>query len=404
MIKKRNQKGEGHWTKLDNGKYQWRKVVGKKLDGKDKVIVVTGTTKSECREKMKLKESEWNKTRKRSASFDGLTLEELCHNHLVYQMELNELKPKSIDRRETTIKKHIGAYTIGKIQVVSVTSKDIDDHVNYLIRNTALSVSSIEKVVDVIKAAYDWAMARGELYVNPVLSVKKSISKRLGKIDKKKNNGNGVKVLSQEEIRMFIEEAEQIDQKTGKFKHVNGIYGLFLLYTGMRCGEACSLKWKDYDEENNILTIDSSLFVTKDRSEKSQKKNIVLEGMTKNDKIRKIQLSAEAINVLNKIKIRTPFASKEDFILTTKNGTHQRPTNMIVTMNKIYKAANIEGVSGTHIFRRTFATMRYLEGWRLKEIAEYIGDLESTTQEYYISVHEKIKERDTTVSYIPFRN
>lgn len=47
---------------------------------------------------------------------------------------------------------------------------------------------------------------------------------------------------------------------------------------------------------------------------------------------------------------------------------------------------------GLHIFRRTFATRMYENGARVKEIAAYIGDLESTTEQYYIAVRKKIVE------------
>lgn len=47
---------------------------------------------------------------------------------------------------------------------------------------------------------------------------------------------------------------------------------------------------------------------------------------------------------------------------------------------------------GLHIFRRTFATRMYKNGARVKEIAAYIGDLESITERYYIAVCKKIVE------------
>ena len=51
------------------------------------------------------------------------------------------------------------------------------------------------------------------------------------------------------------------------------------------------------------------------------------------------------------------------------------------------KNAEIQGVKGgLHIFRKTFATRMYESGARVEEIAAYIGDLESTTQKYYIAI------------------
>lgn len=64
-------------------------------------------------------------------------------------------------------------------------------------------------------------------------------------------------------------------------------------------------------------------------------------------------------------------------------------------MVTIFKNAGLSDLSGgLHIFRRTFATRMYENGARVKEIAAYIGDLESTTERYYIAVRKKIMDGD----------
>lgn len=64
-------------------------------------------------------------------------------------------------------------------------------------------------------------------------------------------------------------------------------------------------------------------------------------------------------------------------------------------MVTIFKNAGLSDLSGgLHIFRRTFATRMYENGARVKEIAAYICDLESTTERYYIAVRKKIMDGD----------
>lgn len=59
-------------------------------------------------------------------------------------------------------------------------------------------------------------------------------------------------------------------------------------------------------------------------------------------------------------------------------------------MATIFHNAGLDGLSGgLHIFRRTFVARMYEKGMRTKEIAAYIGDLESTTEKYYIAVRKK---------------
>lgn len=71
------------------------------------------------------------------------------------------MKPKSIDRRECTIEKHIALYPLGRIQLQAVKVSDIDSHMSTLMQEGKLSVSSMEKVIDVLNAAYNWAITRG---------------------------------------------------------------------------------------------------------------------------------------------------------------------------------------------------------------------------------------------------
>ena len=58
----------------------------------------------------------------------------------------------------------------------------------------------------------------------------------------------------------------------------------------------------------------------------------------------------------------------------------------------MYKNAGlVQYKSSLHILRRTFATNMYQNGARIKDVAAYIGDLESTTEKYYIAVRKKIR-------------
>ena len=44
---------------------------------------------------------------------------------------------------------------------------------------------------------------------------------------------------------------------------------------------------------------------------------------------------------------------------------------------------------GCHILRKTFATNKYREGWRVEQIAAYLGDIEYTIRRYYLSMQHK---------------
>jgi integrase len=393
MRNKRNAKGEGSFSVNEDGTVTHRKSVGFKANGNRKVLTVTEANKAACIREMRKKELEWQKQKERGDIQDKTTVEELCNSHLQYQIEQDELKPKSVDRRECTIANHIGAYPLGKMQLHAVKVKDVDAHINGLIQEGKLSYSSIEKVVDVLNAAYNWAMARGELSSNPVAPIKGSLSKRIQKLKNKTASEADVVVLSDEEAALFEQEALRTIEKTGRRKYAAGLYGVLLLHTGMRCGEMLALRWRDVDFENGLLTIEKSRSVAKNRQavDPDATKYIVVEGTTKNEKAREIELKPKALDILRILKSESPNSEEDDLIVTTRTGKPNTATNLEHRVAVIFKNAGLtDYTGGLHIFRRTFATQMYDEGARVADIAAYIGDLESTTQRYYIASRKKL--------------
>ena len=391
MSEKRNAKGEGAFKINPDGTVIHRKSVGYKANGQRKVFTVTANTKAACLKEMKKKEDAWKRQSRVGSFCTSLTVTELCDRHLCYQANQGELKPKSIDRRECTIEKHIALYPLGRIQLQAVKVSDIDSHISTLMQERKLSVSSMEKVIDVLNAAYNWAITRGELEFNPVAPIKSPLTQRLQKIKQKSANEADVSVLSIEEEKLFIQEAMAINEKNGKYKYPAGIYGLLLLYTGMRCGEMLALRWRDVDLEQGILTIEKSRSVAKNRAGgEESNKYVLVEGSTKNEKARKLALTAEALKVLKIIWLMQSDHDADSLIVRTRTGKGNTATNLEHRMATIFRNAGLSDLShGLHIFRRTFATRQYEKGVRTKEIAAYIGDLESTTEKYYIAVRKK---------------
>ena len=329
MGENRNAKGEGAFKINPDGTVTHRKSVGYKANGQRKVFTVTANTKAACLKEMKKKEDAWKKQNKMGSFCTSLTVTELCNRHLCYQVKQGELKPKSIDRRECTIEKHIALYPLGRIQLQAVKVSDIDNHISTLMQEGKLSASSIEKVIDVLSAAYNWAITRGELEFNPVAPIKSTLTKRLQKIKQKSANEADVSVLSIEEEKLFVQEAMVINENNGKYKYPAGIYGLLLLYTGMRCGEMLALRWGDVDLEQGILTIEKSRSVAKNRAGgEESNKYVLVEGSTKNEKARKIALIAEALKVLKIIWLMQSDHDADSLIVRTRTGKGNTATNL----------------------------------------------------------------------------
>lgn len=389
---KRNAKGEGSFTVNPNGSVTHRKCVGYKDNGQRKVFTVTAKTKSACIREMKKRVDAWNNEKSRNSVTIGSTITELCYKHLQYQINNGDLKSKSIDRRECTIENQIRGYDLGYMQIHMVTSAEIERHIDTLISEKKISGSSIIKVVDVLNAAYDWAFRRDEVEKNPVYMVKPELTRKIKRLSAKGANDSDVSVLSEEEVKAFEQEALSL-HANGKRKYLSGYYCLLLLHTGMRVGEMLALRWKDWQGE--YLVIDKSISMSKNRSKTSEDdRNFVsIEGSTKNQKARTIQLTEDAKRILYMIKNSRINCDPEELITPTSTGKVNTASNMEHRMKTIMKNAELTTVQGgLHIFRKTFATRMYENGARVEEIAAYIGDLESTTRKYYIAIRKKVTE------------
>ncbi len=397
----RRTNGEGCYVNMPSGKIQMRKQCGFLANGRPRVLSVTGKSRAECNRLMKEKEAKV--TGIVSMAKDS-TVEELCRCHLSSQMaQRDRLKPTAIDRREGTIKNQIMPYSIAHMQAVSVRPKDIENHIEKLLAESRLSASSIEKVFHVLNGAYKWGISMEYLTYNPCEPVKESLRLRFKRLNEKEADDKDVIVLSPDEIRLVKENA--LERKgSGFYVHPIGPYVLFLLLTGMRVGELCALRWEHvrWDNDMTVVSIKGTRHHIKDRSTPEPTYKVV-DGKTKNMHSRHIVLSEEAGTLLKLIYEEARYKTPESYVLVNRRYKATNPSNVGYLINKFYRDIGIgPGITGAHVLRRTFATQEYMKGAELKKIASYIGDLESTTSEYYITVKSNIIMGGKVMNVTPF--
>lgn len=388
VAKRKN--GEGSFIHLPSGKVRMRKQHGVLSNGKQRIITVTGTSETDCIRKMKAKIENDAGVAMSDENVKRLTLTDLCTNHFKQHLsEKNRLKPKAADRRESTIRNQIAKYPIGHMQAVNITSLDIENHIEMLIRDSGLSVSSIKKTLDVINSAYKWAVAKGVIANNPCVPVLESIKTRLSNLEKRNSSDGVVNVLSDDQIRLIN---NQVNRLVNSAIHTRllGLSVSLLIETGMRSGELCALRWKDWDADTHTLSIDKTRNVAKDRSVSvsSYKTN---ENEVKNYHARTIDLSDKAQSILTEMKRITVKDDDDDYILVNRSNNPTNPSNFGRNINVFYEQVGLpEEITGAHILRRTCATNMHYDGCLLEDIAAYLGDTPETIVRHYISLTKKV--------------
>ena len=141
---------------------------------------------------------------------------------------------------------------------------------------------------------------------------------------------------------------------------------LISLYSGIRIGELCALKWEDVDFKKNCLTINKTIqrVYIKDKN-KNISKVIITTPKTKNAN-REIPINKDFLEILKKVK-----SDKEHYILTC-NERYIEPRTYRKYFNKVLDELKIKHFN-FHSLRHTFATNCISLGVDYKTVSELLG-------------------------------
>lgn len=196
-------------------------------------------------------------------------------------------------------------------------------------------------------------------------SLKKAINEK--KIDyieltfnyPKKFQDNKLYILSKSEQRKITE--------YGKNNINNKNLGILIsLYTGIRIGELCALKWKDIDFKKNQLHVNKTIqrIYVKDK-DKNESKVIITTPKTKNAN-RIIPISKEFLEIIKSIR------GKDDEYIISGTNMYIEPRTYRKYYEKYLKIVKINHIN-FHSLRHTFATNCISLGVDYKTVSELLG-------------------------------
>lgn len=220
--------GENIYKRKD-GRYEGRYVTGKTSKGKTKFGYVYGYHYAEVKKELLLKKAA-NYCR-RAKNRDEYSVAEWLS-----QWAENELhgcvKPSSFQTYTNIIKKHL-LPALGQFRLTSLTPGMMRDYAARL-ENSALAPNTARGIFRLLCAALRNAFEEGIIQKNPCRKVK--LRKREGA----------------EQCVLIAAEQTLVRNACNSPKTLPA---LISLYTGMRLGEICGLKWSDIDFERKTITI-----------------------------------------------------------------------------------------------------------------------------------------------------
>lgn len=160
---------------------------------------------------------------------------------------------------------------------------------------------------------------------------------------------------------------------------------LFSLYTGIRIGELCALKWEDIS--NGTVTINKTMYRLRDNKGNSQ---IVINPPKTNSSNRTIPIPDFLMILIEKYRL-----NDESYFLSDNKKDLIEPRLMQLHFKKISEECGLENNVTFHTLRHTFATRCVECDFDIKTLSEILGHSDvKTTLNKYVHSSMELKQKN----------
>ena len=196
-------------------------------------------------------------------------------------------------------------------------------------------------------------------------------------------------VANIEDLEVFNEkEIQKLYKYIITSDDIRNIGILICLYSGLRIGEVCGLKWRDIDLENKEIFVKRT--VQRLYRGKKQKSELIVTLPKTKCSMRRIPISKVLIEKLRKIKNNY---SEDCFVITGSPYKHYEPLTYRHVYKQLLKQCKIP-YKKFHCLRHTFATKCIRVGMDTKSLSEVLGHSNiGTTMNIYVHSNYDVKKK-----------
>ncbi len=334
-------KGENIYKRKD-GRYEGRYIKDYDINGRGIIGYIYGKTYKEAKEKLLFAKAKVREKQNKPPS--EMSVKEWFSKWLDTQKHIKE---SSYTVYSSLVNKHINT-ALGNMRLCDITKLKIQDFVNGLA--SQWEPSTVKLIYTVLKLGLDMAAD------NSLMPI---VCKRI-KLPKQKNK---------DVIVFDKDEQKAIENYIEKSENLNDIGILICLYTGIRIGELCALKWENIDLKRGVISIRHTLYRAK--SQKGKRKTEIVVTSPKSDtSVRDIPLPQFLSEKLKPLEKNSGF-------LINRNGKCIEPAVYARRYKAILKECGIRNVK-FHTTRHTFATRALEIGIDVKTLSEILGHASPT--------------------------
>lgn len=284
------------------------------------------------------------KTKQSSQSNKKVLMSSLCEQWLEFKKQ--DIKESTYIKYRNIISNHIKPI-IGQLYINSLRVENMQKFA-LLLQNKGLSNKSVRDILSAVSAILKYAKKIG-VYTDNI-----HIEELYPKAEKRQ-----IRILPDDE-RIRLEGYLLKSNDPAKF----GI--LLALYSGMRIGEICALKWSNIDLESETISVVQTLQRLQDRENKGKTKILISEPKSHSSK-KIIPIPAFLTEILRRMKPQTA-----DAFLLSGNQNPIEPKTLQNKYKRCLKECNIPDIN-FHTLRHTFATRCVQVGFDIKSLSEILG-------------------------------
>lgn len=282
------------------------------------------------------------------------------------------VKPSTFQKYVSLVKNHLrpalGHCMLNQItqKTIEILSKDLESHGR--ISGGRLSRKTVNDILVVLSLAMEyaeeeWGIPRVRIRYLPV-------------------ERREARVLMPEEERCLVDYLR-------KDMDVYKLGVMLSLYTGLRIGELCALRWEDVTEER------ISVCRTMQRLKQPEGNTALMVGSPKTGtSCRLIPIPAFLQPYLEE------FRRSEGYVIAPPGRLHTEPRSMQYRFARMTADCDLEGVT-FHTLRHTFATRCVESGFDMKSLSEILGhsDVKTTLNRY---VHSSFSQKKKNMEKLSF--
>ena len=366
-------RGENIYKRKD-GRWEGRYIKGHSC-GKIKYGYVYAKSYSEVKQKLYALKEETEvqepaeklpKSKNNDSSFETISLEWL---HSIQP----QIKESSYVKYTNSVKTYLNpVFSTQAIEAIS--RSDVSAFCIELsqkgVHKKGLSSKSVTDALSILRNIFDYAADEKGLIVSNISGISVKMSH------------NTMRVLS-------VIEQERLENVLREDLSPCNLGILLCLYTGLRIGEICALKWNDISDSEQILFVNKTMQRLQQLNGGDKKTKVVISTPKSECSIRRIPLPDSIYQLLESNR-----KSSDAYILTGISSKYMEPRTMENRFKKTLAKAAVEDAN-FHALRHTFATRCVELGFDIKSLSEILGHASvNITLNRYVHPSMELKQKN----------